>query len=340
MIRLEVEKAGFQKLVREGVQLTAADTVTVNLELQVGNVTETTQVTAEAPLLQTQTATVSSLVSNQQILDLPLNGRSFTQLMALTPGVSNPGGFFGTNLATPGFAYWVRSNTFVSINGSQSGNNSYLIDGMYDKGLWLNNLVIVPTIDSIQEVRVLTSNFSAEYGDSAGGVTVVQSKSGSNEYHGSAYEYLRSERLDANSFFNNRNSVKKTPFHRHEFGGTFGGRLIKNKTFFFGDYQGIRLAQPNTSTSTLPSVAQKNMVRTGNFGALTQQIYDPTVLVAGPNNGSAGRAILFVNEEPVTVTNVDENATAIAPPPDANGSTGGVSPNIPALELLTMLSLN
>ena len=283
-VRIEVEHPGFQKLVREGAQLTAADTLTVDLRLQIGNVEQTLEVTEQSPLLQTQTATVSSLVSNQQILNVPLSSRSFTQLLALTPGVSNSGGFFGTNMATPGFAYWVRSNTFVSVNGSQSGNNSYLIDGMYDKGLWLNNLVIVPTIDSIQELRVLTSNYSSEYGDSAGGVTVVQSKSGTNEYHGSGYEYLQRDTLNANSFFNNRQGVPKKPFRWDEFGGTFGGPVLKNKTFLFGDYQGIRLSQPTTSISTLPSIAQKNMVQTGDFSGLGQQIYDPTTLVPGPNN--------------------------------------------------------
>src|SRR5207244_7249154 len=107
--------------------------------------------------------------------------RSFTQLLALTPGVTNSGGLGGTNLSTPGTAYWVRSNTFASINGSQSGNNSYLIDGFYNKALWLNNLVIVPTPDAIRDMRVMTSNYSAEYGDSAGGVNVVETKYGTNK---------------------------------------------------------------------------------------------------------------------------------------------------------------
>jgi hypothetical protein len=181
-----------------------------------------------------------------------------------------------------GRAYWVRSNTFASINGSQSGNNSYLIDGMYDKALWLNNLVIVPPIDAISEERIMTSNYSAEYGQSAGGVVVVQTKSGTNEYHGEAYEYLRNDKLDANSFFNNLHGVPKTAYHRSQFGGTFGGPLVKNKTFIFGDYYGIRLSQPSTAIDTIPTPAEVNMVETGDFSGLVDSsgnqipIYDPT----------------------------------------------------------------
>ena len=144
----------------------------------------------------------------------------------------------GAAAATPsllagGFAYGARANTSVSINGSQTGNNSYLVDGMYNKGLWLNNLVIVPTIDAIQEVRVMSSNFSAEYGDAAGAVTVAQSKSGTNQYRGSLYEFLRNDKLDANTFFNNRQGVRKSAFRRNEFGGTIGGPIQKDRTFFF-----------------------------------------------------------------------------------------------------------
>src|SRR5438094_2402777 len=283
-ITVTAEQPGFQKLVRKGIVLTAADTVTVDLQLQVGSVEQTLLVNEDAPLLQTESATVSALLNNRQILDLPLNGRSFTQLLTIQPGATA----VAPNLAT-GAAYNARANTSVSVNGSQTGNNSYLVDGMYNKGLWLNNLVIVPTIDAIQEVSVLASNFSAEDGDAAGSVTVVQSKSGTNAFHGSAYEFLRNDKLDANTFFNNRASVAKPPFRRNEFGGTIGGPIRQNKTFFFSDYQGIRLSQPVTSVSTVPTLAQRNMIMTGNFSALGTQIYDPANPIPGPD-GSLTRA--------------------------------------------------
>src|SRR5439155_17365031 len=247
--------------------------------------------------LQTESATVSALLNNRQILDLPLNGRSFTQLLTIQPGATAT----APNLAA-GAAYNARANTSVSVNGSQTGNNSYLVDGMYNKGLWLNNLVIVPTIDSIQEVRVLASNFSAEYGDAAGSVTVVQSKSGTNQYHGSAYEFLRNDKLDANQFFNNRGGVAKPPFRRNEFGGTFGGSIKHNKTFYFVDYQGIRLSQPVTNVSTVPTLSQRNMLATGNFSALGTQIYDPT---ATGDNGArlpfAGNQIPLARLDPAAI---------------------------------------
>src|SRR5437867_12706682 len=293
-ITVTAEQPGFQKLVRKGIVLTAADTVTVDLQLQVGSVEQTLLVNEDAPLLQTESATVSALLNNRQILDLPLNGRSFTQLLTIQPGATA----VAPNLAT-GAAYNARANTSVSVNGSQTGNNSYLVDGMYNKGLWLNNLVIVPTIDSIQEVRVLASNFSAEYGDAAGSVTVVQSKSGTNAFHGSAYEFLRNDKLDANNFFNNRAGVARPPFRRNEFGGTFGGPIKRNKTFFFLDYQGIRLAQPVTNVSTIPTVAQRNMIATGNFSALGTQIYDPANPIPGPD-GSLTRAPFAGNQIPVS----------------------------------------
>jgi len=172
---------------------------------------------------------------------------------------------------------------------------------MYDKGLWLNNLVIVPTIDSIQETRVMSSNYSAQYGAAAGGVTVVQSKSGTNDYHGSLYEFLRNDKLDANTFFNNKAGAAKPTLRRNEFGGTIGGAIRKNKTFFFGDYQGIRLAQPTTTISTIPTAAQQAMVQTGNFSAFPTTIYDPNNVVNGARVPFTGNIIPASQLDPAAV---------------------------------------
>ena len=295
-ITVTVEQPGFQKLVRTGAELTAADTLTIDLALQVGNVQQTVEINAESTLLQTEEATISSLVSNQQILEMPLNGRTFTQLITLMPGTTS-----AAPALTTGGAYNLRGNTSVSINGSQSGNNSYMVDGMYNKGLWLNNLVIVPTIDSIQETRVLSSNYSAQYGDSAGGVTVVQSKSGTNNWHGSLYEFLRNDKLDANTFFNNRSAIRKNPLRRNEFGGTFGGPIRKDKTFIFADYQGIRLAQSATVFTNLPTLAQQNMVKTGDFSAFPTQLYDPYNVVNGLRQPFVGNIIPVGRLDPAAV---------------------------------------
>jgi len=295
-ISLTVEQQGFQKLHRTGVVLTAADTLTVDLQLQVGDVQQSVEVKAEATLLQTEDATVSSLVSNQQIVEMPLNGRTFTQLITLMPGTTAT-----APALTVGGNYNLRANTSVSVNGSQTGNNTYLIDGMYDKGLWLNNLVIVPTIDSIQDQRVMSSNFSAQYGDSAGGVTVVQTKSGTNEFHGSLYEFLRNDKLDANTFFNNKAGAAKPTLRRNEFGGTIGGPIRKDKTFIFGDYQGIRLAQPTTTISSIPTAAQQVMVKSGNFSAFPTQIFDPNNVVGGLRQAFPGNIIPASRLDPAAV---------------------------------------
>ncbi len=273
---ISVEKQGFDRAVRAGVQLTAADTLTVDFGLTLGNLQQTVEVTAEAPLLQSQTAAVSQLISNKQILEMPLNGRTFTSLLSLTPGVH--AGSSGNLTSSP---YAMRGNTNYSVNGSSAQMNSYLVDGIVNRNLWLSTLIMVPTIDSIQEFRVMTSNYSAEYGASAGAVTVVQTKSGSNELHGSAYEFLRNDKLDANTFFNNRLGAPKPPFRRNEFGATAGGPIRHDKTFFFADYQGIRVRQPETITSSIPTLAQRSMVESGDFSALGANVFDPLSAHAG-----------------------------------------------------------
>jgi hypothetical protein len=247
---ITVELPGFQKLVRSGVQLTAADTLTVDLQLRVGNVQETVEVTAQAALLQSQTATMSALVDNERIVEMALNGRTFSSLVLMAPGAH--AGSSGNLDTSP---YGMRGSTNYSVNGSSAQNNSYLIDGMVNRNLWLSTLIMVPTIDSIQEFRVMTSNYSAEYGAAAGAVTVVQTKSGTNEWHGNLYEFLRNDKLDANTFFNNRLGAPKPAFRRNEFGGTFGGPIRRDKTFFFTDYQGIRIRQPRHLVHPNPAPA-------------------------------------------------------------------------------------
>jgi hypothetical protein len=298
---LTVAQPGFETLVRSGVEVTAAATVTVDLKLSLGDVKQTLEVNAAAPLVQDQSATVSSLITNRQILEMPLNGRTFTSLVLLSPGAYTGS---ANNLTTSPYA--MRGSTNISVNGSSPQNNSYVIDGIFNRNLWLSTLIMVPTVDSIQEFRVLTSNYSAEYGAAAGSITVVQTKSGTNDYHGSAYEFLRNDKLDANTFFNNRQGIARPGFRRNEFGATTGGPIRKDKTFFFADYQGIRLRQPQTITSTVPTVALRNMVNTGDFSGLGVPIYDPLSRQAGPNgavvrNQFAGNRIPIGRLDPAAV---------------------------------------
>ena len=179
--RITVEQPGFKTINRSGIKLTVDQEARIDLALEVGEVTEKVDVTEEAPLLESQTATVSTLVNNQQILEMPLNGRTFTSLLRLSPGAYT--GSSGNLTSSP---YAMRGDTNISVNGSSAQNNSYFVDGMVNRSLWLSTLVMVPTVDSINEIRVLTSNYSAEYGAAAGAVTIVQTKSGTNQFHGSA----------------------------------------------------------------------------------------------------------------------------------------------------------
>jgi hypothetical protein len=283
---ITVEAKGFQRLERRGVRLLAADTLTVDLQLSLGEVSETVEVTAAPPLLQEQSSTVSSVVENEEIVNLPLNGRSFTQLITLAPGAGT--GSSG-NLNTS--VYAMRAPANITVNGSTAQNNTYMIDGIFNRNLWLSTLIIVPTIDAIQEFRVMTSNYSAEYGSSAGAVTVLQSKSGTNDFHGSLYEFLRNDRLDANTFFNNRAGVAKPAFRRNEFGGAVGGPIKTDKLFFFGDYQGLRIRQPRNVTATIPSLAQRQMVSTGDFSNFGRTIFNPFNVSGGQRAPFPGNRI-------------------------------------------------
>jgi hypothetical protein len=271
---------GFQKLERSGVQLTAASTENVDLTLTVGSETQSISVVADAAIVQSESATVSNLVTTQQMVDLPLVSRDFTDLVLLSPGAHSGS---ASNLAEGGSPYAMRSGANFSVNGSVPQANSYLIDGIYNRNLWLNTLIMVPVVDAIQEYRVMTSSYTAEYGESAGSVTEVETRSGTNALHGDVWEFLRNDKLNANQFFNNANGIGRPAFRRNEFGATAGGAIVKNKTFFFGDYQGIRLAQPQTYLSTIPTLAQQQMVQTGNFSALGAAIYNPYATTTQPD---------------------------------------------------------
>jgi hypothetical protein len=226
--KITVVKSGFQRLERTGIQLATASTLTVDMQLVIGHETQSISVTESAPLVQDQSATVSGLVTTRQISDLPLATRDFTDLVLLAPG-AHAGS--ASNLAEGGSPYAMRAGANYSVNGSLPQANSYLIDGVYNRNLWLNTLIMVPVVDAIQEYRVMTSNYAAEYGESAGSVTEVNTKSGTNAFHGDVWEFFRNNELNANTFFNNANGITRPGFRRNEFGATFGGPIIQKQDF-------------------------------------------------------------------------------------------------------------
>ena len=256
---LAVEFGGFSRFVRSGLTLQVDQNARIDAHLQVGSSTENVVVTAQAPLLQSEQSSVGAVVDRQKIVDLPLNGRNFVQLATLMPGV-NTGD--RTDGAGPGGG--------ISIAGARPEQNSFLLDGTINSDQFNNLLNFRPSIDILQEFKIQTSNYSAEFGKGAGGQINLVTKSGTNEFHGSAYEFNRNNAVqsrgvfDLNPAFRNKSGkIIAPPFNQNQFGFTIGGPVMlpkyqgRNKTFFFGGYEGFRLRRGNTTLTTVPTEEQR-----------------------------------------------------------------------------------
>src|SRR5712675_98350 len=249
-----VTAAGFSKLVQSGVVLSVGATQTLNLTMQVGQSSQTVEVTAEAPTVNLSNAEIGALTTEAAIKELPLNGRSWSDLANLTSGVyqlhTQPG-LETRDRFTRG--YGVQ----LSISGNRPQQNNYRVDGISinDPGNGGPGSVLGSNsgVDAIAEFSVLTTNYSTEYGRASGGIINATTKSGTNQFHGTGYEFLRNSWLDAKNFFDDPTS-KIPEFRRNQFGASAGGPIIKNKTFIFGDYEGLRQALGITTTSQVPSV--------------------------------------------------------------------------------------
>jgi len=264
---VSVESKGFKKTSVTGLQLGVDQKIRVDIVLELGSLTETIQVEGTAPVVQSDSSELAQTVTEQQIKDLPLNGRDFVQLTRIIPGVLR--GIPGANIDGAGSLAWRASASF-SANGQRTRDNNFLLDGVDNNETWLNSVVIFPSVDALEEFKVQTSTYSAEFGRSSGGVVNIQIKSGTNAFHGSAFEFLRNDALDANDFFNNKFGRAKPPFRQNQFGGTFGGPMVRDRTFFFMDYQGWRIRQAQTYLSSVPTQAMRN----GNFSEIKRPIYD------------------------------------------------------------------
>ena len=264
-----VEAAGFKKSVRSDIPVNVQDRIRVDAALEVGAVTDTVEVQAAAPLLQTDTSYLGQVVDSQRIVDLPLNGRFFTRLAVLTAGT----------LPTAPGARDERTGGFSS-NGVRPYQNNYMLDGVDNNSLSedLTNeasFVYGPSPDAISEFKVQTNSMSAEFGRSGGAVMNVTIKSGTNAFHGSVFEFLRNSSLDAKNFFDPAGPIPE--FRQNQFGAALGAPIVKNRTFFFGDYQGTRIRTGLTSQATLAPIPW----RTGDFSGF-HPILDPdTTVVQG-----------------------------------------------------------
>lgn len=279
--RLQASTTGFKTSKISTFKLMVNQTATFDFSLTVGEVSQEVTVEASGAEVQSSTAELGAVVTKQQVVDLPLNGRNFTQLLSLTPGVApvsvsqNASGLGGSPTAGAAF-------TFPAINGQNNRSNFFMLDGINNQGALRNTYALPPIIDTILEFKVQSHNDLAEFGGALGGIINVVSKSGTNEFHGSAWEFLRNDVLDARNTFLQR----KTPFRQNQFGGAVGGPVLlpkyngRNKTFFYGGYQGFRYRRPADSFFRVPTEANLR----GDFSDEPRQLYNPFTTRPDPNN--------------------------------------------------------
>jgi hypothetical protein len=244
---------GFRQIAQSGVEVHAGDHLRQEFSLELGEQSETLTVSVAPGLLQVESAAIQNTIEQQQVIDLPLKGRDFIDLVGLTPGVTvPPAGTRGSALQQTGTSY--------GILGQRSGHNLYLVDGVSVTDEAFNNLVLSPSVDDVQEVNINQTSYDAEFGGKSGGVINVITKSGNNAFHGSLFEFVRNDVFDAKNVLVGP-AASKPPFKQNQFGGSFGGPIQKGKTFFFAAYEGERIRQGQTQLFTVPTALE----RTGNF---------------------------------------------------------------------------
>ena len=300
------ERSGFPKVVRTGITLQIAQVARIDVTLQAGGLTETVEVVGAASLLDTQTSSRGLVIDQKKIVDLPLNGRDYNQLALLSPGVL-PG--------TPRLAS-VNFKGVLNVNGNRTFNNVFLLDGVdnisYSNSFRGENVQLVqPSIEALQEFKIQTNAYSAEFGRSSGAVVNATIKSGTNTIRGSVYEFLRDDALDANNFFSNALGAPKPKRERNQFGVAIGGPLVRNRTFWFADYEGLRDAEGVPRVRQVPTAAEK-------AGIFSSVVVDPFAAgrPAFPQNAQGQWVIPRERWDPVGAAIV-----AQIPDPNVAGST-------------------
>ncbi len=294
------EFQGFQRVAHPHVAVNVQQRVVVDFLLPPGEMTQTVSVTGEAPLLQSEDAAVGQVIGARSINNLPLNGRNFTFLAQLSAGVTFD------QQDTRGLG---ASGSFAA-NGLRPAQNNYLLDGI-DNNVnlvdFLNGtaFVVKPPVDAIAEFKIQTNNYSAEAGRSAGAILNATIKSGTNEFHGNAWEFLRNDALDAANFFENSGGIPKGEYRQNQFGFTAGGPIRKNKTFIFGDYEGTRIRQAVPSINTVPTLQERSSGFTNLSELLTQggtrtDLLGRTTAIGQVFDPSTTRAVSCGVADPVT----------------------------------------
>jgi hypothetical protein len=275
---ITVEARGFRTAVRPGIRLEINQRARLDIQMELGAVTETVEITGAPPLLQTEKTDVGSVISANTNVSLPLNGRNFINLTLLAPGVTTP------NPATFASGQRTGGGGRPYVNGNREQANNFLLDGVVNNHEAANFTSYQPNVDAIQEFKMITNNASAEFGNFQGGIINVTLKSGTNDLHGSLFEFLRNDKLNANNWARNWNGNPRLAIRQSVFGGTIGGPVIPDKMFFFADYQGLRQANPGVpGTITVMPLE----FRQGDFSRLSSErgvtLYNPLALAANGN---------------------------------------------------------
>jgi hypothetical protein len=272
---LQVEAKGFPKQMREGVELQVGQVAKIDFALQVGNVTETIQVVGGAPVLQTETTELGTVIENRRIVELPLNGRNYLQLVSLAPGATTNGPASSQGQQRMGGA---RNSFALNVAGQRVHFNHFLLDGIENTDPNFNTYLLLPSIDALQEFKVESGIFQAEYGRAIAQIN-VSTKSGTNSLHGSLFEFVRNAKMDAKNFFD-RGNAPIPPFKRNQFGATVSGPFVRNRMFWLFSYEGLRERKALTRSGVLPNALQ----RAGDFSNLTTPVVDPFTKVQFEGN--------------------------------------------------------
>lgn len=323
--RVDIERAGFKHFAQQSVRVRVDTTVSLDTSLDLGDVRETVAVQEQTPLLETQSASFGQVIEGRQVQDTPLNGRNVMNLVALVPGVIPQGGTQGStagNYAKSGDATNVAGFGNYQIGGGLAGQSAFFFDGSSLNQVLSNNTVLVPTQDVVREFRVVTSVPGPEFGAFASGVVSFTSKSGSNAFHGSTYEYLRNTVFDANNFFNNASGVPRSQLVQNQFGGTIGGPIVKDHTFFFFNYERFTRRNGIPFDGRTPTPAELS----GDFRA-DPPIYDPQT---GQQFVCNGVPNMICSNRIDPTANVMANVLHYWPTPNANLASGAVNYSVNA----------
>ncbi|MBM3753777.1 MAG: TonB-dependent receptor [Acidobacteria bacterium] len=318
---IQVEKQGFKRAVRTGLTLQVDQRSQVDFKLDIGGVAETIEVKGEAALVDTGSATVGKVVENRRVQELPLNGRNALALTLLTPSVKSNAGPTNSGFGDRGIQL-----SSISINGGPNAMNAQALDGGNNIQSYIGEVAISPAVDAVEEFKVQSGTMSAEFGFTAGGVINMVTKAGTNEIHGTAYEFFRNDKLDARNTF----APTKPPFRYNQYGGALGGPVIKNRTFYFGNWEEYQWRRAEARIGTFPTMQQ----RTGNFNDLLSAsgqlipVFDPNTTRTNPSGAGVIRDVFPGNVIPTArLDRIAQNFNQFYPAPNRTPSNAFTNAN-------------